>query len=320
MKTLILLSTRFPTERYLIKSIKEKDVDIRSIYTFKRHDIHYKIAKMYMAVLKLPYQSIWYGSWKRSLDEYDRIILHNSLIDKNIMDYIWEESPNARHIVWNWDKIGKDNYFRIDEKYRQKWEIWTFDTEDCKEYGYSKNVQFYFPEKWVRDCSIKYDLFICLKDKGRYNTVCSWIQIFNYAGLNSFIRVVPDYSSKNKHSAYYGKELSYDEVLLYTSKSRCLVEIVKEEQKGLSLRTMESIFYDKKLITNNIAIKEEEFYDHNNIYIMTESTRKEDIIGFMQRPYIPVPEYVKAKHTFQSWLSNFERPGNIQLAFEGVYE
>ena len=51
----------------------------------------------------------------------------------------------------------------------------------------------------------------------------------------------------------------------------CIVEVVKEGQTGVSLRTCEAIAFNKKLLTNNVQIKEMPFYDSRFISVFTDS-------------------------------------------------
>ena len=59
----------------------------------------------------------------------------------------------------------------------------------------------------------------------------------------------------------YNKRLSYKEALQYSYNSNCIVEIVREGQTGVSLRTCEAIIFNKKLITNNAELANMPFYD-----------------------------------------------------------
>lgn len=52
-------------------------------------------------------------------------------------------------------------------------------------------------------------------------------------------------SSRNSSSTYqYEKPLSYQEVINYEGNSKAILDIVQENQTGLSLRPIESIFWE----------------------------------------------------------------------------
>ena len=48
--------------------------------------------------------------------------------------------------------------------------------------------------------------------------------------------------------------------------SRSIIEIEDIDQNGLTLRSLESIFFGKKLITDNRDIVNYDFYKKENIY------------------------------------------------------
>lgn len=49
--------------------------------------------------------------------------------------------------------------------------------------------------------------------------------------------------------------ISYQENLDNIRKSKCIVDVVQKGQIGLTLRPLESLFFKKKLLTNNKCIK-----------------------------------------------------------------
>ena len=59
----------------------------------------------------------------------------------------------------------------------------------------------------------------------------------------------------------YNIGMPYKEALQYSYNSDLVVEIVRDGQAGISLRTCEAIFFNKKLLTNNSCIKKMPFYD-----------------------------------------------------------
>jgi hypothetical protein len=55
--------------------------------------------------------------------------------------------------------------------------------------------------------------------------------------------------------------MAYDEELQMAYNTDCIVEVLKEGQSGISLRTCEAIAFNKKLITNNKSLLSMPFYD-----------------------------------------------------------
>ena len=304
-KTLILMNTRWPTERYYIERIYAEDmknIDARATYKFNKYGLKYIFAVLHIQKLKLPFQWLWYGNWRNYLHEYDTIIVFYNLLDTNILNYIKKKNPNVRIILYFWDSVNL-TAFIVPETKRTICELWSYDKEDCAKYNLKYNSQFYLPEI-LPDIELKYDIVIVIKDKGRYKQVKEMYEMFCKMGLKVFARVVPDKSSVNKEEKLYGKGMEYSELLKLINQSKCIVELVKEGQKGLTLRCMESIFYQKKLITNNEKVKEESFYNENNILIWNNQDMNK-LREFLLSDYDKLDEKIVMKYSFIEWIKNF---------------
>lgn len=74
------------------------------------------------------------------------------------------------------------------------------------------------------------------------------------------------------------------------------------------MRVMESIFRSKKLITNNASIKNYEFYNENNIFLLPADLSElpeESLLDFLQKPFVPYPEEVLSYYDFDAWKERF---------------
>jgi 1,5-rhamnosyltransferase len=97
---------------------------------------------------------------------------------------------------------------------------------------------------------------------------------------------------------------NYTENLENVIASRCLVDIVKEGQSGLTMRVLEAALYQKKLITNNWTILDTDLYHKNNVFIL-DYDNLDDIDDFMKREIVPVSEAVLQKYDINHWLKEF---------------
>ena len=83
--------------------------------------------------------------------------------------------------------------------------------------------------------------------------------------------------------------------------SRSITEIVISGQEGLTLRVMESIFLKKKLITNNLEIRNKNIYNPNNIFILGEDNIK-DLPSFLKKPYQEIDNKIIDSYIYSNWL------------------
>ena len=66
---------------------------------------------------------------------------------------------------------------------------------------------------------------------------------------------------KLKGVHYHIGWISYQEVLRSVSNSKCILEIMQENQAGATLRYFEAVCYNKKLLTNNTNIINFPYYN-----------------------------------------------------------
>ena len=100
--------------------------------------------------------------------------------------------------------------------------------------------------------------------------------------------------------------ISYEENILLTKKSNVLLDFKREEHDGLSLRFFEALNFNKKIITDNKAVVEYDFYNPKNIYI-TDFTNFNGLIDFLETPFQEVDELIKSKYNFKNWIQQILR-------------
>ena len=71
----------------------------------------------------------------------------------------------------------------------------------------------------------------------------------------------------------------------------------------MTLRPLEALFLNKKLVTNYKEIKNEKFYNVNNIFILNNNY--EEIADFLKTPYVAIDEAIKEQYTCTSWMLRF---------------
>lgn len=153
--------------------------------------------------------------------------------------------------------------------------IYSFDPVDCEKYGFSFCKQVYSPIKLpsLSKQPIAYDIYFAGRDKGRLALIYDIIDQGKKQNVESFIRM-PELLEEQKNRMkellqenYVEDMLSYENILTEMQKSNCILEIIQKGQYGISWRAVEALFYNKKLLTNNVDIVHNEFYDSRYIHI-----------------------------------------------------
>lgn len=252
----------------------------------------------------------WLEDWHRHIDKYSKVIIFANSLYRNVIKWIRDNAPAVRIIVWYMDPYISCQ-LKIDDI--PKIEEWSFDIEDCKSRGFFFKDSFYC---FTEDDSVdrtdenEVDMFYIGSDKGRYKYIEKIRNKLTDKGYKCDIRVTKDTSLLSLRKTIgrlhrkYDRPISYDEVIKCVKRSRAILDIYQEFQSGLSQRPFEALFYNKKLITNNKHLLKADFYNKNNIYLI-QDFQLEGIEEFMELPYIDIPEEVKKKYTFESWISQF---------------
>ncbi|MBP5606769.1 MAG: hypothetical protein J6X66_00675, partial [Lachnospiraceae bacterium] len=86
----------------------------------------------------------------------------------------------------------------------------------------------------------------------------------------------------------YDKELTYEQILKRTLASKVILDVVRPDSCGVSLRYYEAVVYGKKLISNNPEIRNMRFYDPGSMLLIKDP---EDIDpDFIKSSPAPAPQ------------------------------
>lgn len=301
MRYLILVNGRWEIYRYMIRNGNMDDVTVASIYPFNKKNLKYLFGVLWMEKCKLPFEQLWYGKWKKNIEDYDTIVVNSQNLSWNILSYIKRKNPKCNLNVWYWDTVNEKKIFP--DKYRDICEVWSFDKEDCRKYNMNWYEQFYCPINNPQK-EIVYGAMFVGRDKGRVeklNEICDFLQ---KEGMNLYTYIQRDKIGKGWIREKNKKELEYEEIVKLIMKSKCIIDIPKIEQNGITWRVLEALFYSKKLITTDINVKNYDFYNRNNIFIWGEDNA-EDLIGFINGEYQFIDENIRKKYLYEEWLKKF---------------
>lgn len=224
---------------------------------------------------RLPFKGIWNSTL--SLDtvvnnqEHCKVLFINTSIVKYDIGYLQalKNKKNVEYYLYMLDSVnsaqGKNvaKYLKSD-LFRQ---IYSFDVGDCKQYGFKYFVQplSAFEKRDLKQ-EVVYDMYFLGRSKGRLDTLLSIKQLFS--SLKLLFKVIPATNQEKSRVVQencFSEYISYQENVENILKSNVILEIVQENQRGNTLRFQEAILYNKKLLTNNVTVKETPFYNEQYI-------------------------------------------------------
>lgn len=264
--------------------------------------LHSSLAKFLRRIhlkSKFPFFHIWYSrDFKNCGKLSDVIILFDTILTIPASRYIIKQYPNMRIIYWYWNHIYNTSMVRA---LNAKVEKWSYDFEDCKKYNLIFNTQFYFPElvQPSINTNILQDFIFVGAKKGRLKYIEQCEKMIDLAGLTKRFVV-----SNNTRSDRIKKWINYPDLIQLILQTRCIVDIVADTQKGITLRPLEALFFGKKLLTNFQQIESYEFYHPDNIFIIGKDNPA-GLRNFVYSSFNHIVDVWKDYYSFENWLKRF---------------
>ena len=285
---------------FIAKNIEKNGFKVIQAYKDTNY-LLYLIWKLFKK-FNLPGQSHWYNHESKNIG-VETIILIESNLTLDFVKWIRKNNPNSRVVFWYWN-IAQNTIDPnlIRDKSIEKW---SFSEKDCKRYGLIFNPPFYFNNIQLNQAKDEYDLYFAGKNKGRLPMLLDFKRRTEKMGLKTHLHISP---TKKIDLLFNRKDLkpaiSYNQVLGGVAKSRALLDIIEVTDSGQSQRTMESIFFEKKLITNSKFIKNYDFYRPENIFVIGED-EMEKLPDFIRSPYLKIDDSVVKQYEINSWVERF---------------
>ena len=254
-------------------------------------------------------QVFMYGKWyKEELKKYENVLIFHDKYSYPIVNILQNKKKYQGMIyLYYMDPMETDgakdcNFIRV--KPNEHFKIYSFEKNDCKEYGYHYNSLFFFKEDVRTENEYWSDVFFIGTDKGRLEHLLSIQKVLEKEGINIDMHICRYGRKASKYAREIGyrykKPIPYEKLLMKLMHTRCVLDIAPENQEEVTLRVYEAIFCKKKVITNNPNVRKYQFYDRNNIFIMGEDSESE-LKAFV------MGEFIESEKTRTIWDMDFER-------------
>lgn len=256
-----------------------------------------------------PLCQVFWGKWKQKVKKAKMAVIFDYGYQKGMETYIKKVNPDCQVYLFCWNKVDKAHCgyqsFRFPEH------IFSTDPEDCRRFGFRYNHMFY-PRVTKQPMGERNRLFFVGADKGRADYLSAVGRLMKKSGVVCDIRILRDKKNGKKPSdadvTVLEHPIKYAEYLRNLKKSGILLEVVQTGQTALTMRTMEAMFFSKKLITNNQEIVTYDFYHENNILVLPsnlENVTEEELHCFLEKPFLSYPEEILGAYSFEHWKNGF---------------
>lgn len=210
-----------------------------------------------------------------------------SFAASGIIDEIRHKYHNIKHVAIFYDiQIMKNhNLTFLKKKYDL---VSTYDENEARKAGVVFIPPVYSKEYDVRlEIDEYYDVFFLGKAKDRFKIM---LDVYDKLEEDGFVCRFFVFGVPNKEQVprggitYLEKEMPVEDAYQYTRRAKCLLELVPYNTSALTGRYREAIIYDKKLLSNNIAVIKDKYYNPDMIYYFHDA--KEIDTGFLNKPII----------------------------------
>lgn len=216
-------------------------------------------------------------------------------------------SKSNKAIAYQWD--GVERYPAVKSLIGLFDRFYVFDKEDMNAEGshYLSTTNFYFEHLYNKKIKLNANTFFFVGTfmKSRWEEIQKTAKlIVQNSGIPNFILFSKDKNLSNQYGCegikLVDSPLDYEEMVKKILENDILVDFLTNVHTGLSFRVFEAIGYQKKLLTNNIDIKNYDFYHPNNIYIIGHEDRS--LADFIKLNYQKIDDNTLNQYNFDNWI------------------
>ncbi len=249
--------------------------------------------------------------------DYDYILIVKcDMTPASILKKFREVYPHAKLCLNLWDSVK--NIPGVTKKFKYFDTLHSFDLNDCEKYPILKFRPLFYGDQFKKDCrngEYKYDIsFLGTIHSDRFAVIKQVQQIAQKLGLKSFWFLFlqssfiykfykitkPEFRDAPKNTFSFDK-MSAKDISKIVDESRIILDVQHPKQTGLTMRTIEMVGMNKKLITTNESIKKYDFYNTNNIAVVNRKN-VEISAEFLNAPYEPLSPELYEKYSLKNWI------------------
>lgn len=236
---------------------------------------------------------------------------------KKVLDIYRNHFSKSFFCLYMWDSLA--NVINIEHKLPYFDKIYSFDADDCRKF----QQLIFRPLFFTDDYRIPYDgtrknryalSFVGTIHSDRYKIIkevkkllenyqlnCFFYNFLQSQFMYTFYKLTKKEFWDTKKTDFKYCSLDSQIISQVIEDSSVILDIQHPKQSGLTMRTIEMLGMNKKLITTNDAIKEYDFYNPANIYVIA----RENIVidkSFFEIAYEPLANDIYEKYSLEHWI------------------
>lgn len=231
------------------------------------------------------------------------LVIRPDLFSSKVLEKVKEKTYFST--AYQWDGMSRFPLVKNTIQYFDN--FFVFDKSDTVDFPGTKHTDNFYFDYLAEPKEIVLDVFFVgtfMKD--RISELVKLSKVFQGIGLKSSINVI---YSKQRHIVnlqpspinFTKTGMSFAENIEKSQLCSIILDFQNTCHKGLSFRTFEAIGYGKKLITNNPLVRQYDFYNENNIFVLDNNL--EDIKDFVTKEFVTLPTAIIENYSFSNWIA-----------------
>lgn len=230
------------------------------------------------------------------------LVINPELIDRTYHEKI--KPYTKRYIAYLYDSLARCPAEHLLDLFD---EVYSFDKSDCERHGFKLITNYiYLPESQISP-EPKFDLVYLASYDGRLKFAERIAARLDYLGTGYHFEIIGKKAWKkfptlpNHKITYSAQRVPHSEIPKIYSQGRAILDLVREDQDGLSFRIFEAMALKKKIVTDNQTISTYDFYNPNNILILRKDLHNLEK-SFFETEYQDLNPETYYKYTLENWV------------------
>lgn len=235
------------------------------------------LRKISKSLLSKTYEVIYSLRLKKIINYNFIFVIKGTGLTTKIIDNLRKNNFSAKFILYEWDSVKNFDFIKIAKAFDK---VISFDRDDCKSFDFIYLPLFYTNSYKVISDNIEksfvYDvLFIGTASVERLQYFKNLTNILKLSNISYYIKLhcsIWDYIKyfiKGSDLIFLtNKKIFEKELLSLYQQSKSILDIPSGKQTGLTIRTFEALGSNKILITTNLNIVDEPFYNSSNVMLI----------------------------------------------------
>lgn len=321
-KILFIGTSFFNIEKHIINTFKELEYDV-DYYDDRpsRSALLKGLIKVKPSIVEPLKQKYFEKIISETKDtDYNIVfILNGKILTEAMIKKLKSVHQNSEFVYYTYDSLRL--YPHVINTLHLYDRAYTFDKKDSENNAelellplfYNRNVK----SAAKKDTKLeRYDILsVCTAHPNRYTIIKklfpllieNGVEIYSYLYLNKLQFLYNKFNvmefKNSKFKEFKFKPLTEEENLAVLKVSKCVFDVEHSLQTGLTLRTIETLGAKKKLITTNKAIRDYNFYNENNIFILDDANtiNINEVLQFLKTSTEEIPNEIYEQYSIENW-------------------